>query len=262
MRGLNRKNSFLYALLGFASVLLTVMVFLPASWLGAALEKQTAGRISLGDVQGSFWRGSAFLGVAADQKGSVTALFPGRFSWRISPKVLLGQIDAEVYNEDALLSPVKINGNFTQWQLSPSSIRLPSERLEGLGAPLNTIGPTGKILLRWDHLEVSREGQILKTRGHAQLEMNDMASRASSIKPLGSYSLAFNLLGDKVELSLTTTRGPMNLEGSGSLQQGHFQFSGKAYAQVGQEERLANLLNLLGRRRQEGDKQIIALEYR
>lgn len=262
MQGLNRKTSVLFVFLGALSVLLTVLFFLPASWLGAILEKQTAGRISLGDVQGSFWKGSAFFGVAADQKSAVTALFPGRFSWNISPKLLLGQIEVEVRNEDALLSPVTITGNFTQWQLSPSSIRLPSERLEGLGAPLNTIGPTGKIMLRWDHLEVSREGQNFKTVGHAQLEMNEMASRASSIKPLGSYSLALNLLGERVDLNLTTTRGPMILEGGGSLQQGQFQFSGKAYAQAGQEERLASLLNLLGRRRQEGDKQIIALEYR
>nr|WP_315487425.1 type II secretion system protein N [uncultured Undibacterium sp.] len=52
------------------------------------------------------------------------------------------------------------------------------------------------------------------------------------------------------------------LEGSGKLNQGRFQFSGKAYAAPGQEEKMANLLNLLGRRRQEGDKQFIALEYK
>jgi general secretion pathway protein N len=40
------------------------------------------------------------------------------------------------------------------------------------------------------------------------------------------------------------------------------QFSGKAEAEAGQEEKLANLLNLLGQRRHEGDREVIALEFK
>jgi general secretion pathway protein N len=40
------------------------------------------------------------------------------------------------------------------------------------------------------------------------------------------------------------------------------QFSGQASAQEGQEERLAVLLSLLGRRRQVDNKNIIALEFK
>ena len=98
--------------------------------------------------------------------------------------------------------------------------------------------------------------------GQVVLDLNEMASRASSIRPLGSYSVVFKLMQDRVDLNLSTVRGPMMLEGGGALIQGRLQFSGKAYAQQGQEEKLANLLNLLGRRRQEGDKQVIALEYK
>ena len=143
---LSSKKSILgLVLLGVITVLMTIVVYLPASWLGAVLEKQTAGRLSLGDVQGSFWHGSAFLGVAVDQKSPVTALFPGRFAWKISPKLLLGRIDVEITNEQVLSQAVMVQGNFAQWQVSGASLRLPSERLEGLGAPLNTIGPTGKM---------------------------------------------------------------------------------------------------------------------
>ncbi|MBC3879769.1 type II secretion system protein N [Undibacterium sp. LX40W] len=261
-RELSLKARFFFVVFACLCILLTVIAFLPASWLGSILEKQTNGRVSLGDVQGSFWQGSAFIGVAADQKSAVTALFPGRFSWKISPKLLLGQIDVEISNNDVLTAPVQVSGSFTQWRLSPASLRLPPERLEGLGAPLNTIGPSGKIWLRWDGIEMTRVDGQLQVTGRAELELNDMASRASLIKPLGSYVLSFQLMGQTSNMVLTTSRGPMMLEGSGSLSNGKFQFSGKAYAQVGQEEKLANLLNLLGRRRQEGDKQIIALEYR
>jgi general secretion pathway protein N len=44
--------------------LLTLAVFLPASWLGVLVEQQTGGRLTLGDAQGTLWRGSAFIGGA------------------------------------------------------------------------------------------------------------------------------------------------------------------------------------------------------
>lgn len=258
---MQRKTVFGLAVVGMISVLGTVLVFLPASWVGVALERQTLGRISLGDIQGSFWRGSAFVGAAVDHKSAVTPLFPGRFSWRISPAILLGQVAVELENKQVMSAPLQINGNFQQWHISPASISLPPERLEGLGAPLNTIGPSGKIVLHWRQLALSLVQGKMLINGIMKLDLNEMASRASSIKPLGSYALTLNWRGDVANMVLNTSKGPMMLEGNGVLEQGRFRFSGKAYAEQGQEEKMANLLNLLGRRRQEGDKQIIALEY-
>ncbi len=257
-----RKKVLLLSAVALISIVATILFSLPASWLGLLIEKQTTGRIVLGDVQGSFWRGSAFIGVAADKNSAVTPLFPGRFNWQISPMVLLGQVSVSIENTAALSAPVHVTGNFAQWRVSPASLNLPSERLEGLGAPLNTIGPTGKIVLSWAELELMHMEAKLMLNGRMELEMSEMASRASSIKPLGSYKVAMQWRGDAADLNLTTTKGPMMLEGNGKLNQGRFQFSGKAYAETGQEEKMANLLNLLGRRRQEGDKQIIALEYK
>jgi general secretion pathway protein N len=92
--------------------------------------------------------------------------------------------------------------------------------------------------------------------------MSDMGSRLSSIKPLGSYQLTFDWRGQNSDIVLTTNKGPMMLSGNGSINGGRFQFSGKAFAEAGQEERLANLLNLLGQRRRDGDKDVIALEFK
>ena len=260
----------IWILAAIVSVLLTVLVFLPASWLGLLVEKQSQGRLSLGDVQGSFWQGSAFIGVAAGKNGPVTPLFPGRFSWQISPLLLVGQIKAELANAAALSAPVKVTGNFSQWQVSPAVLILPPERLEGLGAPLNTVGPSGLLHLSWNELLFSRSsgqtsGQAsgqLNIAGHMQLEMAEMSSRLSRIKPLGSYQMAFDLRGTEIEMQLSTQKGPMLLAGAGKMQNGRFQFSGKAWAEAGQEARLANLLNLLGQRRNDGEKDVIALEFK
>ena len=92
--------------------------------------------------------------------------------------------------------------------------------------------------------------------------MQDIASRLSPIKPLGAYNLAFAWQGKQAAVTLTTNKGPMLLAGSGTLNNGRLTFSGTARAEAGQEDRLANLLNLLGQRRNEGGKDIIALEFK
>ncbi|MFZ6846667.1 type II secretion system protein N [Undibacterium sp. RuRC25W] len=260
LEGFSRK--LLWIGTAILSLILTILFLLPASWMGVLIERQTHGRLCLGDVQGSFWSGSAFVGVAATANDPVTPLFPGRFSWEISPLILLTQIDLELQNSESLSAPLKVSGNFSEWHVSPASIVLPTERLEGLGAPLNTIGPSGNLHLSWNNLQFTREGTLLSAQGQLQLDLAEMASRLSPVRPLGSYKMSFDLHGTSADVNLITQTGPMMLSGTGALNSGRFQFSGKAWAQEGQETKLANLLNLLGQRRKDGDKDVIALEFK
>jgi general secretion pathway protein N len=247
---------------GVLAVVLTLLVFCPAAWMAWVVESQSGGRLTLGDPQGTLWRGSAFIGGAPGGNDPVTPLLPGRFAWRLSPLVLLGQVDVDLENPDALSQPVKITGDWYQWQVSPAAVSLPAERLAGLGAPLNTIQPSGQMRLSWTPLQVARQGNAVEIAGTATLRMDDIASRLSPVKPLGAYQLIMDWRGRQAQLALTTIKGPMLLSGNGVLANGRLQFSGKAEAEEGQEERLANLLNLLGRRRREGDKDVIALEFK
>lgn len=251
-----------WLLAGIASVALTALAFFPATWMAPLVEMQTAGRLTLGDAQGTLWRGSAFIGGAPGGSDPVTPLLPGRFSWRLSPMMLLGQVDAELENTAALSRPVSVTGNWYQWQISPAAVVLPAERLAALGAPLNTVQPFGQMRLSWEPLQLVRQGGKIEMVGTMNLEMNDMASRLSPIKPLGAYNLALDWRGQQASVTLKTAKGPMLLSGSGVFANGRLQFSGKAEAEAGQEERLANLLNLLGQRRREGDKNVIALEFK
>ena len=248
--------------LGLFCSAVTVLAYAPASWFGLILEKQTDGRFALGDVQGSIWNGSAFVGVAASKSGDLTQLLPGRFVWHLSPIVLLGQLELGLENSASLQSPVHITGNFRHWQLSPSALILPSERLSGLGSPLNTVRPTGKITLAWDQLQMSVVDQQFDIDGTMKLTMQDIASALSPVKPLGSYLMTFVWHGRKADIDLKTLQGPMLLSGTGALVQGRLQFSGQAQAQEGQEDKLANLLNLLGQRKPGAGTNVIALEFR
>ncbi|CAN5369403.1 type II secretion system protein N [soil metagenome] len=249
-------------LAGTISIAITILAFCPASWMSPLLEKQTGGRLTLGDPQGTLWNGSAFIGAAPGGNAPVTPLLPGRFAWRLSPLVLLGRVDAELDNPEALSQPLKINGGWSQWRVGSSSISLPAERLGGLGAPLNTIQLSGRMRLSWNDLQVERQGAAVSVIGSMNLDMNDIASRLSPIKPLGAYRLVLDWRGQQAQLVLSTLKGPLLLTGTGGLTNGRLQFAGRAEAEAGQEEKLANLLSLLGQRRREGNKNFIALEFK
>lgn len=244
------------------AIALTVCVFLPASWLGTMVERQTGGRLTLGDAQGTLWNGSAFVGGAPGEGGSVTPLLPGRFAWRLSPLVLVGRVDMQLENPQALAQPVNITGNWSAWQVSAGQLLLPAEGLVGLGAPLNTLVPSGVLRLSWDRLDLTRQPNSVAVTGRTILTMSDMGSRMSPVKPLGSYEMVMDWRGQQAELVLRTVRGALLLSGNGTLQNGRLRFSGQASAAAGYEETLGNMLNLLGQRRMVNGKNIIALEFR
>ena len=249
-------------------VIIMITATLPAAWLAPVVERQTGGRFSLGDTEGSLWRGSAFLGVVSTADPSARArvplmpLLPGRFHWRLSPMLLLGRVDMRIDNPEVLTQSAHLQGNWHQWALTPSALMLPAERLSALGAPLNTLKPSGRMRLSWETLALSSTSQGITIDGPMQLNMTEIASALSPVKPLGAYQLQVDWRGARAQLTLKTLSGPLQLQGSGVLVNGRLQFSGEAWAREGQEQRLAILLNLLGQRRQQGNRNIIALEFK
>ena len=176
--------------------------------------------------------------------------------------VMLGVVDAGLENTEALSQPVRVTGNWHEWQASPSSVMLPSERLAALGAPLNTLQPSGQMRLSWQEMQLARKDTGIEVTGTMKLEIDDFASRISPVRPLGSYMLELDWRGRQAAVTLKTGKGPLLLNGSGTFENGRLQFTGKAEAEPGQEDRLANFLNLLGQRRREGNRDVIALEFR
>lgn len=256
------KRTFGWLVVLVLAIALTVLAFLPASWLGTIVERQTGGRLTLGDAQGTLWNGSAFVGGAPGAGGSVTPLLPGRFAWQLSPLVLFGRVNMQLENAQALAGPVRIEGSWSQWQVSEGQLLLPAEGLAGLGAPLNTLMPSGVIRLSWNRLDLMRQPNSVAVTGRTVLSMTDMGSRMSPIRPLGSYEMAMDWRGAQADLVLRTVRGALLLSGNGTLQNGRLRFSGQASAAEGYEETLGNMLNLLGQRRMVNGKNIIALEFR
>lgn len=256
------KRALAWIVLPTLAVIVTVFAFLPAAWLGPMVERQTGGRLTLGDAQGTLWRGSAFVGGAPGEGGAVTPLLPGRFSWRLSPLVLLGDVSMDIANDQALAQPVHVSGSWSQWQVSAGQLLLPADGLAGLGAPLNTLALTGAIKLSWNLLDIAREGNTVAVSGRTVLSLTDMGSRMSPIKPLGTYEMAMDWHGQRADVVLRTVTGALLLSGNGALENGRLRFSGQAAAADKYEDTLGNLLNLLGQRRMVNGKNIISLEFR
>ena len=251
-----------WAVAALLMVMATVIDKLPASWLAPWLEQQTQGRLSLGDPQGSVWHGSAFLGGASSGNEPLVPLLPGRFRWHLSPLLLLGRLDATIQNSRALDAPVNFTGNWRQWEVGPGSVQWPAQQLAALGAPLNTLRPSGQMRLSWSELTLLSSGGSLQIDGRMQLDMTEIASALSPVKPLGAYRMQFDWQGNRAAITLKSLSGPLLLEGSGAIVNGRLQFSGQAWAQEGHEKKLAILLNLLGQRRQIGNRDVIALEFK
>ncbi len=256
------KRPLAWATAALLAVLATAIASLPATWLVPLVERQTDGRVSLGDPQGTVWQGSASIGAASAAGEPLSPLLPGRFRWHLSPLALVGRIDAVLANERALSQAVTVRGSWRSWEVGAGAIELPAERLAALGAPLNTVRPSGRMRLSWPALALQRTPEGLRIEGRMQLDMTEIASALSPVKPLGAYRMEFLWRGDAAHLTLGTRSGPLVLEGAGEIVRGRLQFSGQAWAQEGKEQNLAILLNLLGQRRQAGGRSVIALEFK
>jgi general secretion pathway protein N len=125
----------------------------------------------------------------------------------------------------------------------------------GLGTPWNTLQPSGSLELRSPGLTLEQvQGRWLLT-GRVELDLGGMASRVSTLDELGSYRLTLSgdaARGDAASLQLRTTRGALQLSGSGSFlgagAAAKLRFNGQASAEAGSEAVLSNLLNIIGRR--------------
>jgi general secretion pathway protein N len=240
---------FLLVLVVVLSVLGTVALRAPAAWVGDWLQSQ--GRLRLVDARGTIWSGSAMLGVS---DGRQVLLVPGRFAWRIGLAALTsGRVMAEVAHT-AFPAPLAVALSRQSITMKAGQSELPAALLVALGTPFNTIRPGGTLGVRWTDIEI--KGGALT--GGLQVEWREAQSALSPVAPLGSYRLQIAGAGDTARVQLDTLRGPLRLQGSGTVKGGRISFKGVASADPEMRQALIGLISVLGRR--VGDEAILSLE--
>ncbi|CAB3760802.1 type II secretion system protein N [Paraburkholderia solisilvae] len=228
------------ALLSSGAVLLAE---LPAAWITPQFAKATHGHVNLVEPDGSLWEGSAVLMLAAGSDGGGATLLPGRIEWRTSFWPLFtGRVRMQMRQTEAMPDAIQVDVTRRGATMTAGEITVPASLLAGLGAPFNTLNLQGGVRVSWtDWRSFGRDAF-----GQLAVGLNDMSSSVSRVKPLGSYRVVIQAEGAAATIDLSTLKGPLLLNGHGSLSQRSTSFQGTASATPDALDNLAGLLNLLG----------------
>nr|WP_222623062.1 type II secretion system protein N [Ramlibacter cellulosilyticus] len=234
------------------------IAFAPARWLAAAVDRATAGQVQLAEPRGTVWDGSARLVLTGGRGSTDAAALPGRLAWRLQARWdgAVAQLRAECCTP----RPVDLRARWriAGWQLQVADTvsEWPATVLAGLGTPWNTLQLDGEVRLSTQGLSVEWVEGRPRIAGRADLEALRVASRLSTLRPMGSYRITLQG-GTQATLRLATLEGSLQLSGSGQWVGQRLRFRGEASAVPGSESALANLLNIIGRRT--GERSLISI---
>ena len=259
------------ASIGLALALVTQA---PAHWLTHAIEQASGERVLLPDAQGTVWNGSAQwvlnegpLNIATTPntaRPASTTVLPTRVAWQLGPRIDWANfrlnLSATVASACCTPQPVRVDVS-PLWgglrvQVSDHTSHWPASWLVGLGAPWNTVQPEGQMQLHTTQLQWTLQTGKETFLGQAELQMQQLSTRLSTLRPLGTYRVRVQG-GDAVALTLDTLEGSLLLQGTGQLLNGRVQFNGEASAAPDAQAALSNLLNILGQR--QGAKSILKM---
>jgi general secretion pathway protein N len=230
----------------------------PAAWLDPVLERATRGQLRLAEASGTVWSGQGrlvFAGAhvtAPNATMSVEArpvvmrgvALPGRVRWQITPwPLLVGMIDAQLMI-DGMKQAARIEGRFLEARMSNNQVSLARTDLGALGSPWSTVRPAGAVRVSWEGVTI----QAGRFEGRVIVELHDLSSALSAVRPLGSYRIQIDARADRTTLEMKTMSGALELSGRGEVDRGRLRFTAQAAPADPQDSRLTGLLGLLGPR--------------
>jgi general secretion pathway protein N len=233
-----------WLLVGVLSSGAVLLALLPAAWIAPQFARATDGHVNLVDPAGSLWRGSATLMLSAGHDVTGATLLPGRIEWETAFWPLFtGRVRMQMRQTRAMPDPVVVEATPRTATVTAGAIAVPASLLAGLGAPFNTLDFDGNVRLTWSPWRTFGNDAF----GRLTVSLDDMSSRISLVKPLGSYEVVLEAQGASSTLALSTQKGPLMLNGHGTFSPTSTFFEGTASAAPEQRDNLAGLLNLLGR---------------
>lgn len=256
--------------------LVGLVVYAPASWLAQGVVELSGKRLLLAESQGTIWHGDAVAVLTGGPGSRDARALPGRLNWTMrlsglglrltlqqdccipTPVVMQVQFGLGRVKTDVLLQGAGDAAGATTLQTSGEIGHWPAAWLGGLGTPWNTLQLAGALRLSSRDLSFEWAQGRLRISGQADLMLENVASRVTTLDRLGSYRL--NLGGDAqglLQMQLTTLDGALQLSGQGGVSSGGMRFRGEARASEAERGALDNLLNIIGRR--EGDRSVISI---
>lgn len=230
-------------------LLLALFVFAPAAWLAGGVARLTEGRVLLSDARGTVWDGSAQVVLTGGPGSTDAAALPGRLTWDLEPRWngFAAALRADCCTARAIAVRGRWRPGAMQLEIGDSISEWPASITAGLGTPWNTLQFDGTLRLRTQDLSVEWSAGRPAIAGRAELVALRVASRLSTLRPMGSYRITLQG-GSTATLRLETLEGSLQLSGNGQWVGPRLRFRGEASAAPDREAALANLLNIIGRR--------------
>jgi general secretion pathway protein N len=237
-------------------LVLALLLFAPARWLAQALTRASGEQLQLVNASGTVWHGQADLLLTGGQGSRSQTALVGGLRWRIAPRLSAGmpalqiRLNAPCCTPEPLSLTLRPRWGGGELQMDANTSQWPADLLVGLGTPWNTLRLQGLLTVQtpgWT-LRLARGRTTL--HGSALVDAQDMASRLSTLRPLGSYRLQLQSSSDghTATLQIDTLRGDLLLTGAGQWVGGRLRFTGEARATPEREAALGNLLNIMGQR--------------
>jgi general secretion pathway protein N len=237
-------------------LVLALLLFAPARWLAQGIEKASNGQLRLINASGTVWRGQADLVFSGGEGSRTRTVLPRGLHWQLAPRLDAGMpaLGIRLHAPCCTPKPIHLQAR-PRWgggelKIAASSSQWPADMLSGLGTPWNTLRMEGQLALETEGMTLRWTQGRANMEGAMAIDALDIASRLSTLRPLGSYRLELQALedGHSASLDLQTLRGDLQLQGSGQWVGGRLRFEGEARAAPGREVTLTNLLNIIGRR--------------
>jgi general secretion pathway protein N len=245
------RPGMLIALVGIPAYALCLVLVAPATFIGNRAVAASGGHAHFSDARGTLWSGS----LRGSYEGTGGKFTCDRLAWRLLPARLVEAriaFDVEADCPDAQ-GRVQLARGWSEWEAHGGSARVAARALVPFFPMVAAWRPEGSISvtadgLRWSDREI---------HGPLSLEWRDAAVALSDVKPLGTYRLTAQGIGDTAKLALTTVDGLLRMTGQGELKVGGaLTFSGEARGEGANAAALEPLLNLLGPRRPDGARSI------
>ena len=237
---------------GLGLVLATVL-WAPATWMATAVAQASHGQVQLRHARGTVWQGNAVLTLTPGHASDEVRSLPSRLQWQwgLTGLGLTLQLSSDCCTQQPLQWRLSPQGGALVLGLSNQTSTWPVALLAGLGAPWNTLQAEGQLQWQSTGLQLAWTEGRWRWHGQMQVLAQDLSSRLSTLRPMGSYRIALqgsDAGTDTPLLRLDTLSGPLRLSGQGQWLGQRLRFTGEAQADEGFETALSNLLNIIGRR--------------
>jgi general secretion pathway protein N len=241
---------------------LALAVWAPARWLAWGIQQASQGQVQWLNPRGTVWQGSAQLVLSGGAGSRDPQALPGRLHWTLTPSWNGARWgwQADCCMAQAASVQVGLGWNRLQVQVGDHASDWPAALLTGLGAPWNTLQADGQLQLNTRSVQLHWAQGRMQMQGQLELNLQNMSSRLSPVKPMGSYRIQLSGTPEGTatpNLQLSTLQGPLMLSGQGQWVGARLRFTGEASAQEGHEAAFDNLLNILGRR--QGARSLLSL---